>query len=468
MKTASRIHARRVIPFIRTTYLFCFLAIAGLASRCFALEPSEVFLIANKNMPESLAVAEHYQQKRAIPKENRIVLDLPKTEDINRADYNSKLVAPLREALKDRKDKIKCLLCIYGVPLRVGGDAPSDAEKTQLEKVEAERKTSQEKMKPLEARIKELEVKVKADPKSEEAKDLEQARDEQKKLASALKFLENRQRWLSHAESHAALDNELMLLWWDKYELRRFQLNLLHFQVPESKRKEKPPVLMTARLDGPTPEVAKRLVDDAIEVEKTGLKGIAYVDARDIRFDPKSDDGYGYGGYDESMREMAALLKDQGKMEVTLDNKPAVFAPNSCPECALYCGWYSHGNFVDSCGFVKGAVAWHLASSEAVSLRRKDLKLWCRNILEKGAAATLGPVAEPYTIGFPKPAEFFGFLVTGEYTLVECYCRTLVLTSWMCTLIGDPLYNPYKATPKLKSEQVVPSPKGGKFAMPVK
>jgi uncharacterized protein (TIGR03790 family) len=392
------------------------------------------------------------------------LLDLPKTEDISRADYNSKLVIPVRAVLKERKDKIKCLLCIYGVPLRVGGDAPSDAEKKQLEKVEAERKTTQEKLKWLETKHKEFEQKGADAPKEE----FDKARDEEKRLANNLRSLENRQRWLSHAESHAALDNELMLLWWDDYELRRFQLNLLHFQVPEAKREDKPSVLMTARLDGPTPEIAKRLVDDAVEVEKTGLKGKVYVDARDIHFDPKRDDGYGYGGYDESMREMAALLKDQGKMDVILDNKPAVFAPDSCPECALYCGWYSHGNFVDSCGFVKGAVAWHLASSEAVSLRRKDLNLWCRNILEKGACATLGPVAEPYTIGFPKPAEFFGFLVTGEYTLVECYSRTLVLSSWMCTLIGDPLYNPYKATPKLKGEQVKPSPKGGKFFLHLK
>ena len=120
---------------------------AGLASNCFALEPSEVMLIANKNMPESLAVAEHYQQKRAVPKDNLMLLDLPKTEDISRDDYSRKIVGPVREALKERKHKIKCLLCIYGVPLRVGGDGPNDAEKAQLEKVEAERKTTQEKLK---------------------------------------------------------------------------------------------------------------------------------------------------------------------------------------------------------------------------------------------------------------------------------------------------------------------------------
>jgi hypothetical protein len=75
----------------------------------------------------------------------------------------------------------------------------------------------------------------------------------------------------------------------------------------------------------------------------------------------------------------------------------------------------------------------------------------------------LGPVAEPYTIGFPKPAEFFGTLVTGEYTLVEAYWRTEMFASWMTVLIGDPLYNPYGKSPKLKIEQVLPSPAGSRF-----
>ncbi len=88
-----------------------------------------------------------------------------------------------------------------------------------------------------------------------------------------------------------------------------------------------------------------------------------------------------------------------------------------------------------------------------------------RTFCSKALCATLGPVGEPYTIGFPKPEEFFGFLATGKYTLVECYARTLNLTSWMCTLIGDPLYNPYKAAPKLKASQVHPSPKGGHFLL---
>ncbi len=91
-------------------------------------------------------------------------------------------------------------------------------------------------------------------------------------------------------------------------------------------------------------------------------------------------------------------------------------------------------------------------------MRDPKSKLWCKNLLEHGAAATLGPVAEPYTIGFPKPAEFFGTLVTGDYTLVETYWRTEMFASWMTVLVGDPLYNPYLKSPKLKIGQVKPSP----------
>jgi hypothetical protein len=81
-------------------------------------------------------------------------------------------------------------------------------------------------------------------------------------------------------------------------------------------------------------------------------------------------------------------------------------------------------------------------------------------MLQRGVAATLGPVAEPYLAAFPRPAEFFGFLLTGRWTLVECYYRTLAFNSWMMTLLGDPLYNPFRDHPQLSPEDVQPSPLG--------
>ena len=119
-------------------------------------------------------------------------------------------------------------------------------------------------------------------------------------------------------------------------------------------------------------------------------------------------------------------------------------------------------SYVDCCRFVRGAVAYHIASAEAVSIRERNARYWCKNLLDNGVAATLGPVAEPYTVGFPKPAEFFGLLATGEYTLVECYAKTLLLQSWMTVLIGDPLYKPFARKPLLKLDQVKSSPKGGR------
>jgi uncharacterized protein (TIGR03790 family) len=439
-----------------------FLVLLLLPATAFALEPKEVFLIVNKNLPASKEVAEHYCKQRAVPAENVIVLDVPTAEDISRKDYDSKIVAPVRAALKEKKAQARVLLSIHGVPLRVGGKDASEPEKAEIAKLDPDLKERQAKIKALQDALAAAE-KLRLAVASPEVRALAPAhRALVARHEAELRLLTFRRAHLAHAESHACVDSELMLLWWDDYELRRWQINPLYYRVPESARAKKPPVLMTCRLDGPTPELVKRLIDDAVAVEKKGLQGKVYVDARGIRFDPKSEDGFGYGGYDESMREMARLLQKEGGMDVVLDDKNELFQPGTCPECALYCGWYAHANFIDCCKFVPGAVAWHLASSEAVSLRRADVKFWCKNQLEKGAAATLGPVGEPYTIGFPKPAEFFGFLATGKYTLVETYARTVLFASWMGCLVGDPLYNPFAKNPRLKEEQVQPSPKGGR------
>lgn len=383
---------------------------------------------------------------------------LPDGEDIARADYDKRLVAPLRAALKDRKDSAKVLLTVYGVPLRVGRPEPTADEKAELAKLNPLVEHYQGRVRSLQDEIKALEAKTK------EAPALAERRAQRDAVQALLGPLETRRQFVSHAESEAAVDSELSLLWWDDYDLRRWRLNTLYFQVHEKLRAEKPPVVMVSRLDGPTAAVAKGLVDQAVEVEKAGLEGKVYLDARGIKYDPKQDTGHGYGGYDESLREAAQLLRE-AKMDVTLDDKPELFGPGTCPDCALYCGWYSLANYVGCCKFVKGAVAYHIASSEAVSLRNAKTKQWCKCFLEDGVAATLGPVAEPYTVGFPKPAEFFGFLATGRYTLVESYYKTALFTSWMTVLVGDPLYNPYAKSPKLPPERVRPSPKEGKFAV---
>jgi len=66
-------------------------------------------------------------------------------------------------------------------------------------------------------------------------------------------------------------------------------------------------------------------------------------------------------------------------------------------------------------------------------------------MLEKGVAATLGPVYEPYVNAFHLPELFFGCLVDGKLTLGECYLISTPYVSWQLVLLGDPLYRPFKA-----------------------
>lgn len=129
-------------------------------------------------------------------------------------------------------------------------------------------------------------------------------------------------------------------------------------------------------------------------------------------------------------------------MPVVLDEKQELFQPGDAPNAVIYCGWYSLSRYVDAFKWQPGAVGFHIASGECVSLKKNNQ--WCRNILENGAAATLGPVGEPYLEAFPIPEFFFKLLADGRYTLVESYYLSLPYLSWKMILIGDPLYRPFK------------------------
>jgi len=281
------------------------------------------------------------------------------------------------------------------------------------------------------------------------------ARDEQilrrlgqlRGLIGVLQWINEQERLLERSETQASFDSELSLLFWPDYPLQMWQPNPLHYamhSMPDPRR-----TLMVSRLAAPTPKLAKELIDTSLAVEKTGLSGKVYIDARGMAYDPKRDRGGGYAQYDQSLRDLADRLRKHTKLEVVLDNKPELFQPGQCPNAALYCGWYSLAKYVDAFTWVPGAVGYHIASSEAVDLFASGSKLWCPAMLERGVVATLGPTFEPYLSAFPLPDDFFPLLLTGRYTLVETYYRTSPFCSWAMVLVGDPLYNPFKNHPAL-------------------
>ena len=252
-------------------------------------------------------------------------------------------------------------------------------------------------------------------------------------------------------ETTAAVDSELTLALLERYQLAKWLPNPFNARfdrfpgIDEIRQK----TLMVGRLDGPTPEIARRLVDDVLSVENQGLHGILYIDARGLQGEDKPG---GFSWFDHHLVKLYDLVKQQSALQAVLDQKPEVFPPGSCPDAALYCGWYSLGNYVPAFKWVKGAVGYHVASAEATTLKQKGSNVWCKRMLEEGVAATLGPVTEPYLQSFPLPDDFFPLLLRGEQPLLEVYFRTLPSVSWRQILIGDPLYIPFQKNPIILPE----------------
>ena len=185
----------------------------------------------------------------------------------------------------------------------------------------------------------------------------------------------------------------------------------------------------------------------SVQVEQTGLQGIIAIDARGL---PTTNE---MGVFDETLRNLAKIVRTKTSMKIRLGDEDIVFPPHSVKNVALYCGWYSVGHYIPGCDFNSGAVGYHIASYEMVHLHTESTE-WVRGLLNDGVVATLGPVAEPYLQAFPKPDEFFPLLLTGKLPLAEVYWKTVPMTSWMISCIGDPLYTPYKVNPQIKVQDL--------------
>jgi len=392
-----------------------------------ALKPHEVVVIANKSYPESVDLAEYYMAKRGIPRTNLIKLRVTEKELCTREDYDNQVAAPVREWLEENRDKggplIRCLLVMYGMPLKVLPTAMTRQEKKQYDHLKKEKS--------------EIWTVLKATPENK-VKDpvLEQRLTKVNEELGAL----------GRNSEKAALDSELALVDAGDYPLRGWQINP-SFIGYRGRNIENTPTMsyMVARLDGPDPENVKQIIDDSLATEGKGLKGSACFDARWPRPDPATAKTLkGYQFYDNSIYQAADQVKKSGVMNVVINDVPQLFQSGECPDAALYVGWYRRANYYDAFDWQQGAVGYHIASSECGTLKSKTFNGWCLGMLRDGAAAVIGPTDEPYVQAFPIPALFFSLLVDGQYTLAESYSLSVPFRSWRMVLVGDPLYRPFK------------------------
>ncbi len=353
-----------------------------------AISADEVLVIANKRVAGSVSLARYYMRKRGIPQQNLLVLVTSAKESVDRDEYNRWIRKPVARKIarlnrKKRKRgelNISTIVTIYGVPLKIAESVPfKEGEKPGL------------------------------------------------------------------GRTRAAVDSELALVLAGEYPLAGWMPNPYFLpRQGEKNRFTKNSVLLVSRLDAPDAQIVRRMIDDSLAAERRGLRGIGYFDARGMvqQGDRERQDGPagGYKRYDLSL--LRAAEKVEEKMEMVLDNTPALFAEKSCPDTALYCGWYSYGRYIPSFTWQRGAIGYHIASAECASLHRQGVSYWCPQLLVHGAAATIGPVYEPYVEGFPLPEIFFAMLMQGM-SVGEAYLASLPFVSWQMVLLADPLYQPF-------------------------
>ena len=355
--------------------------------------PDTVAVLYNSAVPESLKLAEFYRQARDIPADHLIGLEMPAERDISRDDYEQKIAGPLRDEFDRRgwwkrgrdakgvvvplSNRIEVLVTMRGVPLRI----KPTADATRDESAGA---------------------KTPNDPVAR--------------------------------RNEASVDSELAMFGVEGLPIAGVLRNFHHHASGKPGEVRVPAQVMTARIDASSHAICERMIRDAVETEKTGLWGMAYVDIAN-KF-PEGD------AWLENV--VKANLKSGIPTVVDRFNQTL---PKNYPmgAAALYHGWYDHhvsGPFLNpQFRFRRGAVAMHLHSFSAEQLG--DLrKNWCAALLERGAAVTVGNVYEPYL----HLTHDFGILhrrLLEGFSWVEACWMAMPVTSWQAVVLGDPLYRPF-------------------------
>jgi uncharacterized protein (TIGR03790 family) len=370
-------------------HLLCivFALLISISTHAQHLSKDEILIVYNSSDTDSKKLADFYQSQRNIPQDQSIGLDLPNKRDISRADFDSKILRPLRDQFDNNewwqrarnkenillptKNKIRAIVLMRGVPLRI-----SPENKSQ-----------------------------KTDPK-----DPISPRDE------------------------ASVDSELALFGIQTLPTKGILKNSYHNSLLPLSKSNSPHIILVTRIDAPSYATCKIMIRDAIETEKHGLWGRAYIDIAN-----KIPEG-------DQWLEAISLLNQKSGIPTITDRANEIL-PKTFPltQTAIYYGWYDrniNGPFLNSNFlFRPGAIAVHIHSFSAEQLTDSH-KNWCAPLLTRGATATLGNVYEPY-LSLSHHLDIFHDRLLKGWTLAEASWASMPVCSWQAVVIGDPLYRPF-------------------------
>ena len=234
--------------------------------------------------------------------------------------------------------------------------------------------------------------------------------------------------------NQGAVDAELALVVRSGYPINAYVPNPL-FRKDEPTVVDLNKLVKVSRLDGPGWDTAMALVDRAIEAERRGLIGRAYVDI-----------GGPHAEGDRWLEDVAEQLR-RAEWDLSVDRAKETFSLAARFDApALYFGWYAsdvNGPFLrPGFRFPPGAVALHIHSFSATTLNATE-RHWCGPLVARGAAATFGNVYEPYLSFTHQGHLLVRALLRGD-TLGDAGFYSLGAVSWQAVMIGDPLYRPFK------------------------
>lgn len=377
--------------------------------------PDRVVLLANSDAPDSEAIARHYAQVRGVPASNIIALPMPVTETISWREFVATVWQPLEDELVRRGwidaiamdlfdevgrrkyavsgHRIAALVVCRGVPLRIANDPSLYRDVGPL---------------------------------------------------------------TSHQEfrtNQGAVDSELSLLAKTDYPINAGLPNPL-YGVEHPSDDALSQVVKVSRLDGPDAQEAMHLVDLAVQAERRGLLGRAYVD---VAGPHKNGDRW--------LEAIASRIAALG-FDLSVSRGPQTVPASARMDApVLYFGWYTpdlNGPFsLPGFRFPPGAIAVHIHSFSARTLRSPS-EGWCGPLVARGVTATVGNVFEPYLEYLHRPDLLMEALSQGD-NLVDAAYYALPMLSWQSIVIGDPLYRPFavSASAQARDLSALPEPLAG-------
>jgi len=255
-------------------------------------------VVYNRDLSESTQLAKFYAEKRGIARNHLIALACSLEEEISREEYDRTIADPLRTIFEQQ----------HWWTTHVQDDGTSIVQTNSIRFV---------------AVIKGVPLKIRA--------------------TTAYPGDQNQIGGAVGNRNEAAVDSELAVLGSFSRQISGAVMNpYFHSYRPIAEFND-PSLMLVCRLDAATAVTVRNMIVDAVETERNGLWGRAYVDGAN-----QSSSGLRDG--DEWMQTIVSDFHKSG-IPVVYDENPAVFPPGfPMSGAALYYGWYAEsvvGPFAD-------------------------------------------------------------------------------------------------------------------------